>query len=376
MASLSLRFASAALAAFVLTSCASAPAEPRAQAAPAAPATLAVPGETTGTLAGAPYRLDVPENWNRELVMYLHGYEPRGSERVEPMPQNGFDAWLNAQGFAVAQSAYSSQGWAVAEAIDDNERLRRHVLNQLPGVERVWLVGHSMGGHLALATLERHGEHYSGGLSLCGINASAEEALHHGALSPLVAFDHYFPEALQLGAAGLADPAAAPFVPEEVFAAALAKDAERAQLLGQAFGIRREDLAGALMLRYLVLRELIDRAGGFPFDTRDTRYSGLGDDAAFNAAVRRYAADPAAAAYVSAHARLRGEPGAPVLLLSNAYDQTVPDPFADRYVALAAAAGRSRQVRALSRQGEGHCNFDLDTVAAALGELRGGASGR
>jgi len=45
-------------------------------ATPPAPRTL------SGELQGAPWRLDVPAQWNGELVMLAHGYEPVGVPRA------------------------------------------------------------------------------------------------------------------------------------------------------------------------------------------------------------------------------------------------------------------------------------------------------
>lgn len=328
----------------------------------------------TGVLDGAPWRIDVPADWNGELVMYLHGYEPQGSPRPDPMPAGAFTGWLAQQGYAVAQSAYRAQGWAVAEAIDDNERLRRLAHERLGTVSRTWAIGHSMGAHVLLATLERHGSAYAGGLALCGANASATELMTHGLLPPLVAFDQAFPGILGAAPGGLADPAAPPFVPAEQIEQALATRPEFADQLAAVAEVRREDLPGTLMFYHLVLRELIARSGGFPLDNSTVRYEGWDDNDAFNRSVRRYRADPAAAAYLRANADLRGEPDAPVVILSNVYDDAVPGRFSARYAELASDAGKAEAVTTLPDQGEGHCNFDLDTVDAALATLRARAA--
>lgn len=354
----------------VLAGCAAQPSRLAPEPTPLPAGNVAIPGEATGTLAGAAYRFEVPADWNGELVMYLHGYEPSGLPRSFPLLQDDFDRSMLAQGFAVARSAYRTQGWAVAEAMEDNERLREHVLRQLPGVKRTWLIGHSMGGHLVLATLERHGEAYAGGLSLCGVNAPAEAAMRDGVLAPLVVAEALLPGLFGEFAGGLADPEAPPMVDEALIERELLRNRELAEKIGQAFAIRREDLAGALMLRYLVLRELIPRSGGFPLDNREVRYAERVDVADIDSRVRRYVADPVAAAYVRQHFDLQGKPDAPVVILSNVYDQTVPEPFASRYAALAEEAGRSRRVRTLPPQGEGHCAFDSVAVDQAFKALR------
>ncbi|WP_251275240.1 hypothetical protein, partial [Enterobacter hormaechei] len=90
-------------------------------------------------------------------------------------------------GYAVAQSAYSSQGWAVAEAITDMEHLRQHALGELKRVRHTWMLGFSMGGAVTIGSLERFPQHYAGGVSLCGANLSGEQ-IAADLLTTLVAF--------------------------------------------------------------------------------------------------------------------------------------------------------------------------------------------
>lgn len=90
---------------------------------PAAAADLK-PGVHAGTLQGAPYRIDIPADWNGDLVMVMHGYQPVGAPIKTPMTAADATPIFLKQGYAVAQSQYASQGWAVGDAIVDNERLR------------------------------------------------------------------------------------------------------------------------------------------------------------------------------------------------------------------------------------------------------------
>jgi pimeloyl-ACP methyl ester carboxylesterase len=330
---------------------------------------IAIPGEATGTLAGAAFRFEVPADWNGELVMYLHGYEPRGQRREIPLLQDAFDRWLLSKGFAVARSAYRTQGWAVAEALEDNERLRQHMLRQLPGIQRTWLIGHSMGAHVVLATLENHGEAYAGGLALCGANAPTLELMRDGVLAPLVVAEALLPGLFGEFAGGLADPDAPQGVDGAAIERRLLREPEAAAKLAEAFDIRSEDLGFALSFRYLVLRELIDRAGGFPLDNREVRYADRVQVPDIDARVRRYRADAVPAAYVRTHFDLQGRPDAPVLILSNRYDPTVPAQFSGRYAELARAAGRSDRVYSLPPEGDSHCAFDQETVDRAFKTL-------
>lgn len=330
---------------------------------------IAIPGAATGTLGGAAFRFEVPADWNGELVMYLHGYEPRGVPRPLPLLQDDFDRWLLSKGFAVARSAYRTQGWAVAEAMEDNERLRQHMLRQLPSIQRTWLIGHSMGAHLVLATLEAHGEAYAGGLALCGANAPAEELMRDGVLAPLVVADALLPGLFGDYPAGLADRGAPPTVDGEAIERALLRNPAVARQLSTAFDIRSDDLGFALMFRYHILRELIDRSGGFPIDNREVRYAERVAVPDIDARVRRYGADAVAAAYVRTHFDLQGKPDAPVLILSNRYDPTVPESLSARYALLAQAADRAERVYTFPPEGEGHCSFELDAVDRAFQTL-------
>lgn len=123
------------------------------------------------------------------------------------------------------------------------------------------------------------------------------------------------------------------------------------------------------MLNYMVLREMQARAGGFPADNKTTVYSGFGDDAAFNKAVRRYSGDQSAMKYLADHADLTGRVGKPLVLQSNNGDPTVPKRLTTIYPALAATAGRSDQVVVLPSTGEGHCGFAPEQIRSAFETL-------
>ncbi len=347
--------------------CASAPVAPPAAAVAGAPVKAAV--VEVGELAGAAYRIDIPGNWQGDLVVYARGYVPVGTPRAEATERKREDEWALAQGYAIARSDYSKLGWSVGEALDDTERLRAHFVARHGKPRRTFVMGHSMGSHIALATLERHAAHYDGALALCGANGPAAELFGDHLMPALVAFDYFFPGVLGLAPGGLADPASPPWPDPEAIEKALQGKPDVADLLATRFDIPRDGLAGGLMIRYAVLHELAQRAGGFPVDNRTVKYTGLGDDAAFNAGVRRYTGDPSAMAYAAANAALTGTAPRPVVMLDNLADPTIPTEVTQRYAVLADAKGRGANVLLLPSQGQGHCEFTGEQQQQAMAKL-------
>ncbi len=313
----------------------------------------------SGSLERAPYRVDIPANWNGELVMLLHGYEPKGVPRATPWAQDEATTGFLADGYAVAQSAYASQGWAVADAIPDNEQLRTYFWQKYGKPGRTYLVGFSLGGLVSLASLEKYEDHYDGALSLCGVNAPATRVFED-ALTALVAFDYFFPHAVGLPAGGLSDPTAADMDQESIITAAesaLKGNESAANILAAHAEVSRAGLAGLISLQYLVLHEMKVRAGGMPVDNRTTNYSGFGDDAAFNKGVHRYSGDRTAIDYVARTGNFTGNVEKPVVLQYNNNDPTVPVRYHSIYPALTSAAGGKTLPLVLPAVGDGHCDF-------------------
>jgi dienelactone hydrolase len=363
-----LRHLALAVSLAVAAGCASSPVAPPASAPAAAAAPVAAIVDV-GEIAGAPYRIDIPAGWQGDLLLYARGYMPVGTPREGGTERNSQDEWALAQGYAIARSEYSALGWSVAEAVVDSEALRAHFVAMHGSPRRTFLLGHSMGAHIALAVLEQQPQPYAGALALCGANAPASELFSDHLLPAVVAFDYFFPGVLGLAPGGLADPASPPWPDAEAIERALQGNEAIASRLSERFDIPRDGLAGGLMIRYAVLHELQQRAGGFPVDNRSVRYTGMGDDAAFNAGVRRYAGDPAAMAYAASHAALTGAAPRPVVMLDNHADPTIPTEVTQRYAALAEAGGQGANVLVLPAQGQGHCEFTVEHQQQAMAKL-------
>jgi dienelactone hydrolase len=324
------------------------------------------PVEDTGTLAGAPYRINIPADWNGELVVLAHGFEPVGVPRETPWPADPATPMFTSGRYAVAQSGYATQGWAVRDGIADSERLRAHFVQRHGHPKKTWMVGMSMGGGIAIASLEQQAAHYDGALSLCGANLPGK-VLTEELFTSLVAFDALFPPGDGAAAQRLSDPATPALDQGAVMDrvdAALPRDPAAAQRLAAKLEVSVEALPGTLGLHYLVIRDLMTRAGGMPVDNRATRYTGFGDDAAFNAAVPRYTGDAKAMAYAASAPTLSGRPTKPLVLQYNADDPTINPRF--RPVYAQRARGAAVAPLTLPDVPGGHCRFSEDQVRDAF----------
>ena len=129
----------------------------------------------------------------------IGGVCPRLRDRQRQAPKSGVyapkslrDVFLS-RGFAFAASDYSTQGWAVKEAIEDTEALRRHFVSKRGAPAETYITGHWMGGHITMAIIERYPEAYQGAMPMCGPLGPALEFLNTGLFDMLVTFEALFP---------------------------------------------------------------------------------------------------------------------------------------------------------------------------------------
>jgi poly(3-hydroxybutyrate) depolymerase len=322
------------------------------------------PGAYTGTLHGALYRIDVPANWNGDLVMLVHGYQPVGAPVSTPMTAADSTPVLLKKGFAVAQSQYASQGWAVSDAIADTERLRQYFVKTYVMPSHTYIYGFSLGGLEVAASIERYPHTYAGAMITCGLTVSTPDFLDQGTVTPLVAFDALIPGVIP----DLAAPDSPPAIPPDTIAKALEAHPNEAATLAKRLEERPETLP-TLALYYMVLREFEKRAGGMPVDNRKEVYEGFGDDIAFNRKVHRYSASPQAMAYAKQNVTLTGQIETPLVMQWNAFDQTIPARFHGVYPAQIKAAGSAKWLTVLDPVGDGHCDFTDEQTAEAFDTL-------
>ncbi len=321
-----------------------------------------------GTLRGAAYRIDIPANWNRVLIVYFHGYEIEPirfakGESISPM-----FAPLLKDGYAVIQSAYSQAGWAVEQGSADSERLRRYFISKHGQPKHTFAIGLSMGSTLAVMALESTPQAYEGALSLCGVIEPSDRMMQRD-FALRAAFDYYFPEVL-----GTLVPVAPDFAPTDAIVARIATAME-ANPEGTAAvrAIYRagdsSSLPGVVASLTYDIMEMQRRARGNPFGNADLVYTGPVDAYALNDGVKRYRADPRAAAYLSRWYTPTGKLLKPLLALHNTGDPLVVASTAFEYALLAQRAGHADNFVQQYVNAEGHCNFTPEQIGRAFDEL-------
>lgn len=144
------------------------------QTASAASSCVNASGTNTmhGNLQGANYTIAVPSNWNGTLLLYSHGYVSPTSPILNPAPDVGdplTGAALLRQGYALAGSSYSSNGWALQQAFHDQIALLNFFDQTCghPGRTIAW--GHSLGGIITAGLIQSNPGRFAAALPMCGV---------------------------------------------------------------------------------------------------------------------------------------------------------------------------------------------------------------
>jgi hypothetical protein len=130
------------------------------------------------------------------------------------------------------------------------------------------------------------------------------------------------------------------------------------------------DLIDDLLFGTWVLMDIERRAGGNPFDNRNTIYTGTPDDNGLNDGVKRYSADPGALTYLQRYYTLTGHLTRPVLAIHTSYDPLVPPAVVASYTLLTRVAGASDLFAAQYVKHDGHCHITAEEVERGFAELR------
>lgn len=126
-----------------------------------------------GVHKGAGYRIEVPKNWNGELVLYAHGFRGTGLELTVSNPTN-LRKYLLENGYAWAASSYSTNGYDVAQGAKDTHALGSFFNGIVGKPSRTYVTGHSMGGHITAVMAEQYKNSYDGAMPMCGVTGDTE----------------------------------------------------------------------------------------------------------------------------------------------------------------------------------------------------------
>jgi hypothetical protein len=354
-----------------------------------------VEGETG---PGALYALYVPRAWNGDAVYYAHGFRDAESP-VDLRDQDQLsvvrDA-LGAQGYAVAYSSFSENGFAVKDGAQRTHQLRGRLAAELPTKPaRSFLAGHSLDAGIALSLAERYRTQYDGALLVCGmVGGSLVQTQYLGHVRAL--FDFFYPGALPGNVLGV-PPGTTVTLPQVVAAVqtnplglfAIASTAQAplpyvpAGLVTNpqsvAFQTLVGSLFGALSFHARGINNILELTHGHsPFDN-GAPYT-LGAPvvpaavvqpaiAAANAGVARYAFDPAAQNYLEQHFTPTGDLRVPVLTLHNTWDPGVPAFHEDSLFAAVQRAGAGDFLVQRRVPSFGHCNIPAALVVQSFAEL-------
>ncbi len=124
-----------------------------------------------GEYACAGYRIEVPKNWNGDLVLYAHGF--RGATQALTVTDLPVREAALSQGFAWAASSYRVNGYNPQAGVKDTLLLADLFKQKVGAPKRIFLYGSSMGGQVVVNSLESHADVYAGGVAECGAVSGA-----------------------------------------------------------------------------------------------------------------------------------------------------------------------------------------------------------
>ena len=317
-----------------------------------------------GRINGADYMICIPDNWNGGLVMYAHGYEAVG----EDLP--GFEKEVTdfmkiftERGFAYAAAGYKRQGLVIKDGIEDTEALRSYFERKYGKPDTSIVTGHSMGGMISIATIEKYPAEYDGALPLCGWLAPVHSLMKYS-LNMLATYDCLFGDNTGKIVTG------EEMVEEKTIQRKLDQKSHLAALHAEHFGLPPGQLAQSIAFYQYVTKETAQWAGGLPAGNQETIYSGFGfRDDSLNKSIKRYSADPEAEEYFIEYCTPTGEISDPVVAMHTTSDWILPAKSYKYYEQMTHIKGTDHLYKQIYVSEDGHCNFTLQQTARAFEKL-------
>jgi len=295
---------------------------------------------------------------------------------------------LAPQGFAVAFTSFSENGWAVKDGAQRTHQLLRIFTSKFGPPAQVFIAGASLGGLITIKLVEQYPDAFVGALPVCAVaGGSRLQFDYYGNTRDL--FDFFYPGVL---------PGNAGSVPAGI-------DVNSA-IVAPAIAAMTSNPTGAFEIAAIdqtpvpfanppeLLQSIATALGGnassysdfvpdFPakpyFDNRNVTYTSAVLPApllaAINANVGRFDAAPSALNYMNQYYKPTGNLQVPMLMLSTLRDPIAPGFHQISYRNTVTAAGHSDLLvqRSVSgtNNGYGHCTFTPQELATAFSDLVG-----
>jgi pimeloyl-ACP methyl ester carboxylesterase len=372
--------------------------------------TTVITGTTTDSAGLSHYLIEVPDPWNGTLVLYSHGYSFTASAATD-VGDAGTRAWLLGNGYALAGSSYSTSGWALQQAFEDQIAVLDVFDQQVGHPKRTIAWGHSLGGMITAGLVQLFPNRFTAALPMCGVVAGGPGVWNQGLDSEFAFETLQAPGAFQLvgfsaanvtlnylaavhafalaqgtlqGKARIALSAALGDVPGWFDPASPEPAATdyAAQEVNQLAWDNNPDLFFGFFGRF----ELESRAHGnvswntgvdyrvqlshsTDFAEVKALYAAAGLD--LNAdldtlnAAPRISADPNAVAYLSTYITYNGNLNMPVLTMHTTGDGLVEVTDENAYASVVRSAGDNNMLRQVFVHRAGHCTFSpAETITA------------
>jgi pimeloyl-ACP methyl ester carboxylesterase len=340
-------------------------------ALPRVPTSDGGPISRRGTYEGGRYLIEVPAGWNGGLVIYAHGY---GGTEQSPLASH-----LAANGYAWAASSFRNDSYRPDWFLVDTLQVRDLFIREVGRPRWTIIHGQSMGGHVAIASLELHPGVYQGALIECGVIDGVGIADLYLAFKAAAEYFAGVPLLDTMGQPDFPLRASALWLPALGEPGSYTKQGRRfdsvvKHLFGGDLPLRLQGLQRRYVQNMLVSMprtEPLGRSGS----TLHIRYRvdpGFGvDEDELNRNIRRFA--PAAGARSReanpVFAELTGRITVPVLAIHETGDARVPFSLQQAYRRRTLAAGTSDLLVQRAVRWGGHCAFDGEVREQAFDDL-------
>ena len=281
---------------------------------------------------GAWYVAAIPPNWNRRLIVHAHG-GPRTSAPEAEDPLEDLDRFsvMVRHGYAWIGSTYRRGGYGVRMAAEDADNSRKVFWALYGRPDRTLLHGQSWGGNVAAKASELYagdavgGWNYDGVLITNGVVSGGTRAYgfradlravyqfycnnHPAADEPAYPLWQGLPLDSRMTRAELRRRVEACTGVNRPAERRTPEQAARLRDILAVTGVEEAQLVSHMTWATFLFQDMVQRrlGGHNPFDNSTTVYSGSADDAALNAGVARFMADPEGVARLADDADLTGE---------------------------------------------------------------------